>query len=390
MTPRHSILVVDDEPEVIKSLKNLLRLEYDVFGAARAVEAMEILQKQKIDVVMTDQRMPETTGAELLKNVHERYPDVMRLLITGYADVKAVIDAINKGHVYRYITKPWDPIELQTVLRDACGYHDLMVERQRLVDELQKKNAELKQASELKSAFIKVASHEFRTPVAILGALSTLAVVEQNDADALTDHLQQIGKTTERLQRLVNQTISMLSSERFDAVLRREPTDMPALLKLAADDVRPFIRIRHQEFAMELPDDLGSMSIDAEKIRDSVNHLLLNAIKFTPDRGSLAMRAIRQGDGVLIEISDTGSGIAPDSMPRLFEPFFTGFDVSKHSSGHYEHGTRGLGLGLSVVRAFTEMHGGRVAVQSELGKGSTFSIFIPQSAAAPVEAGAGI
>ena len=141
---------------------------------------------------------------------------------------------------------------------------------------------------------------------------------------------------------------------------------------------------------MELPDDLGSMSIDAEKIRDSVNHLLLNAIKFTPDRGSLAMRAIRQGDGVLIEISDTGSGIAPDSMPRLFEPFFTGFDVSKHSSGHYEHGTRGLGLGLSVVRAFTEMHGGRVAVQSELGKGSTFSIFIPQSAAAPVEAGAGI
>lgn len=389
MPTRHSILVVDDEPQVLKSLKNLLRLEYNVVGAAHATEAMEILQREKIHVVMTDHRMPETTGVELLRSVHERYPDVMRLLFTGYADVKAVIDAVNKGHVYRYITKPWDPQELQAILRDACTRQELIVERQHLVQELQKKNSELQQANELKSAFIKVASHEFRTPIAILSALSTLALLDQNNADVLTDHLQHIGKAVDRLQRLVNQTISMLSTERFDAVLRRQAADLPTLLKLAADDVSPFIRIRQQEFHMKLAGDLGSISIDSEKIRHSLNHLLLNAIKFTPDRGSISMRAHCQGEGVVIEISDTGSGIAPESLPRLFEPFFTGFDVSRHSSGHYEHGARGLGLGLSVVRAFTEMHGGRIEVESEVGKGSTFSIFLPENAVAPVAAGVG-
>src|SRR5206468_747084 len=163
-----------------------------------------------------------------------------------------VIDAINKGHVYRYITKPWDPDELQTVLRGACAHYDLVVERRKLVEELRTKNAELQQAGELKSAFIRVASHEFRTPVTILGGLCSLAILDHDNTAALPDHLAHIGEAVERLQRLVNQTLSMLSTERFDAVLRRKGEDVAAVVNRAVDDVRPFIGLRHHEFRMEL------------------------------------------------------------------------------------------------------------------------------------------
>jgi signal transduction histidine kinase len=133
---------------------------------------------------------------------------------------------------------------------------------------------------------------------------------------------------------------------------------------------------------------LGEVSVDAGKVRDCINHLLLNAIKFTPDGGRIAVSArgaTHEGvEGIEVNVSDTGSGIDPKSQPRLFEPFFTGFDVSHHSSGYFEHGKKGIGLGLSIVRAFVDLHGGTIRVQSEVGQGSTFTLWFPS--AAPVKA----
>ena len=88
------------------------------------------MQENEVHVVMTDQRMPEMTGVEFLSRVRGEHPEAIRLLFTGYADIRAVIDAINQGNVYRYITKPWDPDELQTIIREACERYDLIVERQ--------------------------------------------------------------------------------------------------------------------------------------------------------------------------------------------------------------------------------------------------------------------
>src|SRR5205807_4679178 len=130
-----------------------------------AEEALKMLQNEEVNIVMTDQRMPEMTGVEFLRQVRGEHPDAIRLLFTGYADIKAVIDAINAGNVYRYITKPWDPDELQTVIREACDRYDLITERNLLLEDLrvkneqlEKVNRELREASELKSAFIQVAS----------------------------------------------------------------------------------------------------------------------------------------------------------------------------------------------------------------------------------------
>jgi DNA-binding NtrC family response regulator len=133
---KRPILVVDDEPEMLFSLKGLLRQEFEVFTAGSAAEGAEILQKQVIHLVMTDQRMPQVTGVEFLSRIKNQYPSAMRLIFTGYADIKAVIDAINQGNVFRYITKPWDPEELLESLREAGRRYDSLVQKNRLLTDL--------------------------------------------------------------------------------------------------------------------------------------------------------------------------------------------------------------------------------------------------------------
>lgn len=389
MSKRHSLLVVDDEPDVVQSVQDLLRLDYCVVGTTSARAALRILREQEIHIVMTDQRMPETTGVQFLSQVRGEYPDAIRLLFTGYADIKAVIDAINQGNVYRYITKPWDPDELQVIVRQAAGQYDLVAERKQLLAELQVKNreleeanSELRQANELKGAFIKVASHELRTPLTILLGLTELALQADGPSPGIRDWLEKIQKSGQRLNRLVDQLVRMLQAGCFERPLQRAPTDLASLVEEAAAEVRPFVDKRRQTLMIDAPPNLGSLAVEASMIRDSLEHLLLNAIKFTPDEGLIHVSARRlAGGGAAIEVCDSGSGIDPEERQHLFKAFFTGVDVSRHASGQFEFGRRGLGLGLSLVKAFAELHGGTVAVRSEPGRGATFSISLPAGAA---------
>jgi signal transduction histidine kinase len=375
---RHTLLVVDDEPDVVQSVQDLLRLDYRVLGATSAVEGMRLLEDSEVHIVMTDQRMPGMTGVEFLTKVRGEHPEAIRLLFTGYADIRAVIDAINQGNVFRYITKPWDPEELQSVIKQAAEQYDLLVERKRLLAELQAKNRELERANQLKDAFIKVASHELRTPLTILQGLTELAMRSPDLAPVLRDWLTGIERAGQRLTRLTQQIIQMLLAGKFEVPLDRQPTDLESLLREAAGDIRPFIEQRKQTLELDVAPDLGMVDVDAGKIRIVLDNLLLNAVKFTQDGGKISVRARRlTGGGVEIQVTDTGVGIDPDALAHLFEPFFTGFDVSRHSSGHFEFGRRGLGLGLSLARAFVEMHGGLITVASTAAKGSTFTVTLP-------------
>ncbi len=385
MVPRHTLLVVDDEPDVVQSLQDLLRREYHVLGATRAREGLRLLHEQPVHLVMTDQRMPEISGVDFLRSVRRDRPDAIRLLFTGYADIKAVIDAINEGHVYRYITKPWDPDELMTILRQAGEQYDLLQERQRLLNDLQRKNQELEQANAellqanlLKEGFINVASHELRTPLTILLALPELALRMGNPDPRTADCLRRMQDAGSRLHRLVEQILQMLRAGRFERPLDRRSVEVTALIREAVESVRPFIEQRKQRLSVEVAPELGSLNIEAGKIRICLDHLLINAIKFTPDGGSIEVRGWREGDTVRIQVRDNGIGIAKEQLPHLFEPFFTEIDVSRHSSGQFEFGRRGLGLGLSVVRAFVTMHGGTVDVSSTPGAGTAFTITLPR------------
>jgi signal transduction histidine kinase len=384
MERRHTILVVDDEGDVVASVKDLLRLDYKVLGATGAAEALRLLDQEPVHVVMTDQRMPGITGVELLEQVRAKHPDAMRLMFTGYAEIRAVVDAINRGNVYRYITKPWDPDDLMAIIREACERYDLMAERRQLVkelrgknEELERVNAELTRADELKSAFIRVVSHELRTPLTILMGIADLAQRQGNAAEPLAGWIKRIHAAGQRLQYLIDQIVAMLSAQQFERKPDLHPTDLGRLIQRAIEDVRPFAEVRQQALNVELPAQPETIEVDEEKIRDSVNHLVLNAIKFTPDGGAITVAAGRENGEVLIRVSDTGVGIEPGAVRRVFDRFFTEFDVSHHSSGHFEYGKKGLGLGLSLVKAFVQMHGGQVEVESQMGKGTTFTIRLP-------------
>src|SRR3989337_762277 len=134
--PKHPILIVDDEPEMLYSLKDLLRYEFEVHTARSGADALELLKTQPIHLIMTDQRMPEMTGVEVLRQGKCEYPAAIRVIFTGYADTAALVDPLNQGNAYRFVAKPWDPEELQATLREACVAYDRIVERRRLMREL--------------------------------------------------------------------------------------------------------------------------------------------------------------------------------------------------------------------------------------------------------------
>jgi len=134
--PKRPILVVDDEVDILRSLHDLLRREFQVYTASTGEEGLQLLQQHDIHVVMSDQRMPEMTGVELLARVRCEHPEAIRLIFTGYTDQRALIDAINRGNVFRFVSKPWDPDELVAALRAAGTMYDRLANRESLLKDL--------------------------------------------------------------------------------------------------------------------------------------------------------------------------------------------------------------------------------------------------------------
>lgn len=141
---RHSLLIVDDEKEILRSLTLTFAEDYEVVTASSGIEALKILEKQDIALVIADHRMPGMTGAELLEHVLKVNPNIIRMILTGYTDTTSLIQAINRGHIYQYITKPWERQELRIVVRRALESYELTLENQRLLRELQAANQRLK------------------------------------------------------------------------------------------------------------------------------------------------------------------------------------------------------------------------------------------------------
>lgn len=141
---RHGLLIVDDEKDILRTLTLTFADEYEVFTASSGAEALGILEKQDIALIIADQRMPGMTGVELLERSIHVNPSMMRIILTGYTDTAALIDAINTGRIYQYVTKPWERQDLKVVVKRALESYELAIENQRLVKELQIANEKLK------------------------------------------------------------------------------------------------------------------------------------------------------------------------------------------------------------------------------------------------------
>jgi response regulator RpfG family c-di-GMP phosphodiesterase len=133
---RHTILAVDDEPANLRMVERLLRKDYRVLTANSGEEALEILKQDQVSLIVTDQRMPGMNGTDMLRESMRDAPDAARIILTGYADVEALIDAINTSRVYKFVSKPWDPVEFRRTVEEALQAHEDEVEEKRLLKDL--------------------------------------------------------------------------------------------------------------------------------------------------------------------------------------------------------------------------------------------------------------
>jgi signal transduction histidine kinase len=386
---RHTLLIVDDEPDVLDSLRHQFHRTYRVLTRTSGSEAVETLANDEVDLILSDQRMPGMTGDQLLKRARELKPETIRMLFTGYADIQAVISAVNEGHIFRYILKPWDSAELEGIIRQGVDQYDLLAERRRLIAELQSTNGqlvianqELARAGKLKTAFIEVASHEFNTPInMVLGFTELLKLSSANRPDQEMEILRQITSSGRQLARLVTNMLTLLRAEDFRRTLTTEPVNLIELIQKVIDQVRPFLDARRLKLVTELDEDLGPFDLDAEKISAVLINLITNAIKFTPDGGTIELvgRAAPE-QTVEILVQDRGVGLDPDGLRHVFQPFFTQLDPSRHSSGDFGFNKRGLGLGLSIAKSFVEMHGGTIEAECRDGGGTRITVRLPRLA----------
>lgn len=140
---RIKILYVDDEPNNLLGFKSTFRRDYDIFTAESAAEGVRILENEHIDIIFTDQRMPGVTGAEFLASIIDRFPDPMRILLTGFTDFGALVEAVNKGHIYRYMQKPWSEDDIRMAVSQAYEVYDLRRKNRDLTEELIRVNDQL-------------------------------------------------------------------------------------------------------------------------------------------------------------------------------------------------------------------------------------------------------
>ena len=140
---RHTLLIVDDEVDVLDSLRHQFHRSYRVLTHTSGNKPSRSLKKTRSSSILSDQRMPGMTGDQFLRRARGLKPDAIRMLFTGYADIQAVINAVNEGHIFRYILKPWDSTELEGIIRQGVEQYDLLAERKRLITELQAANAQL-------------------------------------------------------------------------------------------------------------------------------------------------------------------------------------------------------------------------------------------------------
>lgn len=140
---KHCLLVIDDEPDVCDSVHDLLRREFRVLRANSAQEGLKLMQGEEVHIVMTDQRMPTITGVELLASLKSKQPQAVRMLFTGYADLDSIVAAINQGHIFQFLKKPWHPEELQDAVRQAAAEYDRLISNSEETDRLRDEVSEL-------------------------------------------------------------------------------------------------------------------------------------------------------------------------------------------------------------------------------------------------------
>jgi signal transduction histidine kinase len=384
MTSDH-ILIVDDDPALLEALSEMLRLrmdEIEVDRAESAAVALELIAKTDYEAIVSDIKMPGMDGLALLARIRQLRPDTPTLLITGHGQHDLAVQAL-RGGAYDFIQKPIDREYFVASLSRALHMRRLhrQVEVQRhalerhaleLKETVDQRTQELREANHAKDEFLALLAHELRNPLApILNAVGLITTC-QGDEDVLHQSAQVVERQVHQMARLLDDLLDVSRISRGKLRLRKEIVDLANLVERAVQTSRPLIEARHHQLTVSLPPEPVGIEGDPTRLEQVLANLLNNAAKYTEPGGRIWITGDLENDQAVLRVRDTGKGIPPAMIQRIFEPFVQ-VDFSLHRS---EQG--GLGIGLMLVRRLLEMHGGTVeAFSSGPGQGSEFVVHLP-------------
>ena len=371
------VLFVDDEVANLLVCEAVCGDTFDVLTASSAEQALVLMRTADVGVVVADQRMPHVTGVELLERVREEHPETVRVLITAYSDMPVAIDAINRGHVRRYLKKPWEPEELKAEIHDALERY----ETSRRLLELERRLTETERLYALGVVAAGIA-HELRNPITWIVNNLEHAISELDETAA---QLARGEVDSARLRTQVAEVNAALNDASTGAERVREivagiemstmrPSLVPQVVDLS-EVLRLALRLAYGELRrcakLELdvscsPKVQGSTT----KLEQVALNLLINAIHAVSERpreeNVISARLKLDGNSACLEIADNGPGVAEQDLERIFDPFFT----TKPGIG--------TGLGLAISRRIAEELGGKleVARDERLG-GALFRLSLP-------------
>jgi signal transduction histidine kinase len=340
-------------------------------------------------VIISDQRMPGLTGAEFLRNTRNEFPDAIRLLLTGYADINAVIAAINKGEVFRYVTKPWDPLELTTIVRQAFDKYWLILDNRRLLEQLQDANEELerrvqartkelaeandrlKTINEQKDRFLGIAAHDLRSPVGVIESAADLLYHDGSlPKPERVQFFEMILRTCRNMRNLLNGLLDITKIEQGKIDICPKQVDVHQFVSSVANMNRRISESKGIHLVVNMAHGLPDAFFDPDRIEQVLNNLIGNAVKFSKNGTTIRLEARQRQRDLEFAVSDEGLGINPQEIPKLFGEF-------QQTSTKATAGEHGSGLGLAICKRLIALHGGKIGVESEPGKGSRFFFTLP-------------
>lgn len=352
------ILYLDDEPANLHSFRAAFRREFRVEVAENSEKAFQLVRSFEPHIIFSDQRMPGMTGVEFFNSVKQIYPEGIRVLITAYTDVKDIVDAVNRGNIYRFITKPWNEEEIRQTIYNGFEIYQT---RQALADKV----AELEKTNQELNRFIYSASHDLRAPL-----MSVLGVVKLAELDPLDEEVakmfQMIESSVNRLDIFIQSIIEYYQNSRD--VQEVIPIDFEELIKDILANLRYYDGSESVLFHIEVQGAEGFKG-DEFRLRIILSNLISNAIKYRRLESSEHKVDIRvQGSSqkVIIAIEDNGVGILQEHMQNIFKMFFR--------ADSYRSGS---GIGLYIVKEALERIHGTINVTSKVNEGTLFEITLP-------------
>lgn len=334
-------------------------MRYDVLTAIDGEEAKKHLENNPdIRIIFCDQRMPAQTGVEFFEEIRSSFPAPVRILLTGYADLEAVIDAINRGGIFRYAKKPWTDEEIISSVEQANKYYTV-------TSLLSVKNTELTKAYSELEKFAYSVTHDIRGPLlSILGATDVAQYID--DIDEIKEMLRLMEKSVKKLDAFILNIHDYYSLKQGE--LQIKPVDLAALAKNQADNYKIAAGLKNIDIKVHTEQNEAFRS-DETPLKIILNNLLSNAIKYqrkdNPDKIVMLEIGLKNGTAT-VKVIDNGIGILEKHLGDIFNMFFraTGEEV-------------GSGIGLYNVKDAVAKLGGTIKVESVFDEGTTFTVSIP-------------